>query len=429
MHALTAGRLLALSFAVALAGCHQLVATAVDAPLVEPSSLSALGEVDAIDLRQRAEYEAGHLPGSLNVPMLELNGYLSRAAVGTARPLLLVCSHGVNAALAVPTARLHGRDRVFALAGGMEAWRRAGLEVAAGPSPALGAGTSIPEQRLTRLQQLVACASGCAIKPLYLLMAFMMLRLLWRATATPLRLLWHGLAWFFAGEVLCAANFYLHRPGTLFPIELLHGLGMVAMSALIPWGLWRLADERVLRFDDPDAGCALNRLCGACWKRETVRCGAHDLMIPLVIGLAAMALMPLTAPLRPTMFTTTILGSVADYGEPILNHLVELRLYPMVGALLFLAILPFLRGGPGSVRRLEPVFFAAIGFTLYPVLRHLLANAFRESLHWSDFWEELTELLLMATLGVFLLRFRRQLGLAGGPGAIPKPAAAPPPPP
>jgi hypothetical protein len=136
-------------------------------------------------------------------------------------------------------------------------------------------------------------------------------------------------------------------------------------------------------------------------------------MIPLVLGLAAMALMPLTAPLRPTMFTTTVFGSAADYGEPILNHLVELRLYPVIAAALFLGLLPFLRGGPGSVRRLEPVFFAAIGFTLYPVLRHLLANAFRESLYWSDFWEELTELLAMATLAVFLFRFRRQLELPG----------------
>ncbi len=418
-------RLLPLSLALALSGCHPLVFSAVDAPLIEPSSLGELGEFQAIDLRQPAEYEAGHLPGALNVPMLELNGYLARAE-RSGRPIVFVCAHGVNAALAVPTARLHGRDRSFALAGGMAAWRRDGREVATGPSPALGVATSIPEETFSRFQQLVACASGCAIKPLYLFLAFALLRLLWRAPSTPLRLLWHGLLWFFVGEVLCAANFYLHRPGVLFPIELLHGLGMVAMSALIPWGLWRLADERVLRFNDPEAGCALNRLCGACWKREPVGCGAHDLMIPLVIGLAAMALMPLSAPLRPTIFSVDIFGSPADYGEPILNHLVELRLYPVLGALLFLSILPFLRGGPGSVRRLEPVFFAALGFTLYPVLRHLLVNAFREALYWSDFWEELTELLLIATLTVFLLRFKRQLGLAreaGDAAPAPPPAA------
>jgi hypothetical protein len=191
---------------------------------------------------------------------------------------------------------------------------------------------------------------------------------------------------------------------------------MVAMSALLPWGLWRLVDDRVLRYDDPSHGCAVQRFCGRCWKREPVRCGVHDVMIPVVVGLAAMALMPLSAPLRPTMFTTEILGSAADYGEPILNHLVELRLYPLLGAALFLATLPLLvRGGPGSLRRAEPLFYAALGLTVYPLLRHLLVNAYRDALQWSDFWEELTELLLVVTVGLLLVVFRRQLGLSRAP--------------
>ena len=272
------------------------------------------------------------------------------------------------------------------------------------------------ERRVTSLENglgAVACASGCALKPTYLLLAFLLVRLLWRADGAPLRLIRHGLVWFFVGEVLCAANFYLHRPGLLFPIELLHGLGMVAMSMLVPWGLWRLADERVVRFNDPDAGCALQRLCGTCWKREPARCGAHDLMIPLVVGLALLALMPLTAPLRPTQFSTVVFGSPAGYGEPIVNHLVELRLYPVLGAVGFLATLPFLilRGRPGSLRRLEPLFFAAVGLTLYPVMRHLLVNAFREALQWSDFWEEITELFAIVFLGVLAVLYRERLGL------------------
>jgi len=415
-------RLVPLIGALALSGCQALVSAAVDARLVDPSP-EGVAEAQAIDLRGPAEYEAGHLPGALNVPALGLDGYLARVRDPAGRPLLLVCTDGLEAVLAAPTAQLY-RDDVRVLAGGMEGWRRAGLAVEPGPSPPLGAETSIPVRAFTRFQQLVAFASGGVMKPIYLLLAFWLLRLLRRATAAPLRLLWHGLAWFFAGELLCAANFYLHQPGPLFPIELLHGLGMVAMSALVPWGLWRLLEDRVLHYDDPGHGCAVQRFCGRCWKRDPVRCGLHDLMIPLVIGLAAVALMPLTAPLRPTMFRTEVLGSVADYGEPILNHLVELRLYPVIGALLFLATLPFLlRGGPGSLRRLEPVFYAALGFTIYPVLRHLLVSGYRERLYWADFWEELTELLLVSTLGLLLVTFRRQLGLAPG-----REAAAPSPP-
>ncbi|HET8542801.1 MAG TPA: rhodanese-like domain-containing protein [Anaeromyxobacter sp.] len=418
-------RLLLLAGALALAGCQRLLTSATGARTVEPSSVRAAGEVEAIDLREPAEYEAGHLPGAVNVPVLGLDGYLARTAATPGRPLLLVCAHGKLAALAAPTASLY-RDEVLVLAGGMEGWRRAGLAAAAGPSPPPGVDTAIPVRALGPLEQLVACASGCAMKPLYLILAFGVLRLLRRAGSTPLRLLRHGVLWFFVGELLCAANFYLHRPGLLFPIELLHGLGMVAMSALVPWGLWRLLEDRVLHYDDPDHGCAIQRFCGRCWKRDPVRCGLHDLMIPVVIGLAVVALMPLSAPLRPTMFRTEVFGSAADYGEPILNHLVELRLYPVLGALLFLATLPFLlRGGPGSLRRAEPVFYAALGFTLYPALRHLLVNAYRERLHWSDFWEELTELLAMVTLGLLLWIFRGQLGLARR-GAEAPAAAAPP---
>jgi rhodanese-related sulfurtransferase len=415
-------RLGLLAGALALSGCGELVATAVGAQRVEPSS-ALPADAEVIDLRPPVEYQAGHLPGALNVPVLELNGYLARARAPAGRPLLLVCADGVEAALAAPTGGLH-RDEVRALAGGMAGWRRAGLEVEVGPSPPLGVETSVPPRPFTRAQQVVAFASGGVMKPIYLLLTLLLLRLLWRATAAPLRLLWHGLLWFFVGELLCAANFYLHEPGSWYPIELLHGLGMVAMSALVPWGLWRLLEERVLRYDDPGHACAVQRLCGRCWKRDPVRCGLHDLMIPVVLGLTAAALMPLTAPLRPTMFRTEVFGSVAEYGEPILNHLLELRLYPVIGALLFLATLPpLLRGGAGSLRRIEPVFYAALGFTLYPMMRHLLVSGYREALYWADFWEELTELLVVATLGLLLVTFRRQLGLEGGRQAA---ATAPP---
>src|SRR5512133_3053113 len=113
-------RLVLLLGALVLSGCNELITTAVGARLVEPSSVRLLANVQVIDLREPAEYEAGHLPGALNVPELGLDGYLSRAGEMGERPLLLVCAHGVSAALATPTARLHRHGEVFVLAGGME---------------------------------------------------------------------------------------------------------------------------------------------------------------------------------------------------------------------------------------------------------------------------------------------------------------------
>jgi hypothetical protein len=203
-----------------------------------------------------------------------------------------------------------------------------------------------------------------------------------------------------------------HPPGLVFPVELLHGLGSIAAFALVPWGLWRLLDERVLRLDDPGRDCAVQRLCVRCWKLDPVRCGLHDLMIPLVVGLAAVALMPLSAPLRPTLFRADVLGTLATFGAPVVNHLLELRLYPALATTLFLVTLPLVvRARPGALRRVEPLFFAAVGLAAYAVLRHLLANTYREALPWAELWEELTKLLLVATLGFVLLRFRAPLGL------------------
>ncbi|HSM91267.1 MAG TPA: rhodanese-like domain-containing protein, partial [Anaeromyxobacteraceae bacterium] len=216
-------RLLLLTGALLLSGCERLLSAAVDARLVDAASAGVRHDLQAIDLRDPAEYEAGHPPGALNVPVLALDGYLARTARD--RPLLLVCAHGKHATLSVPTARLHVRGEVLVLSGGFEAWRRAGLPIETGPSPSLGVETAIPVRAITLVQQVVACASGCAIKPAYLLLAVFLIGLLRGAGATPLRLLRQGLLWFFVGEVLCAANFYLHRPGLLFPIELLHGAG------------------------------------------------------------------------------------------------------------------------------------------------------------------------------------------------------------
>jgi hypothetical protein len=197
------------------------------------------------------------------------------------------------------------------------------------------------------------------------------------------------------------------------PIDLMHSLGMVAMSALIPWGLYRLVDDRVSHFADPKKGCVGQRLCGRCWKRDNLRCGPHDVMLLLTAAGAAVALMPLSSELRPSLLATTVFGSSVDYGTPIVNHLLELRVFPVVGGVLFLVAFALLLGSPRSVRRAEPFVFAACGFMAYSMLRHLLIGAYRDELFWADFWEESTELVMIAALGLLLVGFRRQLGLMG----------------
>jgi rhodanese-related sulfurtransferase len=413
-----------IALALALGGCDRVLAIAVGARPVQPAALRQLSGAQIVDLRSRHDHAAGHLAGSLSVPWVELDGQLAwararRGGAASDRPLVLVDETGRDALLAAPTARLHGHGQVYTLAGGVRRWRAEGGKLQPGPAPVAASLERIahPVQELTRGQQLVAFLSGGVIKPTYMLLALLIVLALRRARAPALRVLRHGVLWFFVGEAFCAINFYFHRPGAVYFIDLLHGVGMVAMSALIPWGLYRLLDDRVLHFSDPAERCVVQRLCGRCWKRDPVRCGPHDLMLLLVVGLAVISLIPLSSDLRPAQVVSTVFGSSVDYGAPIINHLVELRAYPVLGALTLLLTFVLLWGEPRSVRRAEPFFFVGFGLMAYPLLRSLLVNTFRGELYWSDFWEELTELVLIVAVGALLLVFRRQLGLQREAGA------------
>lgn len=401
-----------------LSGCVRVLDAATGAERLEPAALlERLPGPLVVDLRPEAAYARGHVAGAVNLAFADVNGYLARVGARGDREVVFACEDGIDASLAVPTARLHGL-RAWALAGGMARWRQLGLPLGTAPRPLDVDSTAAPAVVLTRLQQAIDVTSGLVIKPTYMLLALVLLLWIRRARERPLRLLWHATLWFLVGESFCAVNLAYHLPGRVYLSDLLHGVGMVGMSALLPWGLYALADERVLRLTDASAACRVQALCGRCWKRDPVRCPLHDLMFLAAAAGAALALIPLGLELRPAQTATVIFGTPTDLGVPILNHLVELRLYPVLGSLAFLAALWLLRGGPAAARRAEPVFFLAVGFAGYALFRFFLSSAFRDAPYWSDFWEELTELLAFGGVGLLLLLFRRPLGLGGRQDAL-----------
>lgn len=311
---------------------------------------------------------------------------------------------------------LRGGDQVFAATAHDPLVLVAETTVPVMPADTASAPTAAPVQQLTVAQQVVAFGSGAVIKPLYMLLSVILFIVLRREKSAGLVLLRQGMLWFFVGEAFCAVDYYCRLSGPFSPFDLLHGLGMVAMSVFIPWGIYRLLDERFLHFSDPAERCLAQRFCGRCAKREAVRCGLHDLMLFMLLGLAVVALMPWSSALQPTRRVAMVFSSAVEYGQPIINQIIELRVFPIIGgAGLLLTFGILLLGGPAAVRRAEPVFYVSIGFTSYPLLRHLLMNAYRDQLYWSDFWEETTELLMILGIGLMLYVFRGQLGLGGKP--------------
>jgi rhodanese-related sulfurtransferase len=84
-----------------------------------------------IDVREADEYQAGHIPGAVNIPRGLLEFKLSNDPTLTRRDLNLVlhCKNSGRSALAACALQDMGYSHVLSIAGGYEAWHAAGKPV------------------------------------------------------------------------------------------------------------------------------------------------------------------------------------------------------------------------------------------------------------------------------------------------------------
>lgn len=101
------------------------------ATLPPPRAREALARgAQLADVRERAEWDAERLEGAVLVPMSGLPG--SASALDKARPVLTLCTAGVRAAKAAELLEAQGFRDVAVVAGGLDAWKAAGLPVVLG---------------------------------------------------------------------------------------------------------------------------------------------------------------------------------------------------------------------------------------------------------------------------------------------------------
>lgn len=96
------------------------------APSALAAALAGAAAPQVLDVRTRAEWSAGHIPGAVSVPVTELTARLPSLGLDPGRPVVAIC---LSAHRSIPAVRALGRAGFSAsqLAGGMLAWRRAGL--------------------------------------------------------------------------------------------------------------------------------------------------------------------------------------------------------------------------------------------------------------------------------------------------------------
>lgn len=97
-------------------------------PVTEPSVPTVSVDdmppgVTVLDVREPAEWVAGHVPDALHIPLRQLPARLTEVPSG--QRVVCVCRVGARSAEATAFLTAHGVDAVN-LAGGMHAWQTAG---------------------------------------------------------------------------------------------------------------------------------------------------------------------------------------------------------------------------------------------------------------------------------------------------------------
>lgn len=94
---------------------------------IDPATVAEWVEQGAsvIDVREPWEFESGHVPGAVNIPMAQVISRLDEVT----DPVVLVCRSGARSGRVGEYLVANGYARVANLVGGTERWIREGNEV------------------------------------------------------------------------------------------------------------------------------------------------------------------------------------------------------------------------------------------------------------------------------------------------------------
>ena len=98
------------------------------ASVEELKSLVADRQALLVDVREPLEYQSGHIPKAINIPLRMISRNLSK--IPSDRPVILYCSTGYRSSMGVMTLHLLNYDNVMGFPLSLVGWQKAGEEIA-----------------------------------------------------------------------------------------------------------------------------------------------------------------------------------------------------------------------------------------------------------------------------------------------------------
>ena len=94
-------------------------------------AVQLLNRKDAVmlDVREPAEFSAGHAPNAKNIPLAQLDKRVGELEKLKNRPVVIVCQTGGRAHTATALLKKAGFAEIVVLAGGIGAWQQANMPV------------------------------------------------------------------------------------------------------------------------------------------------------------------------------------------------------------------------------------------------------------------------------------------------------------
>jgi rhodanese-related sulfurtransferase len=80
-----------------------------------------------IDVREHVRFNAGHIIGSTNIIISEIENSIEKLNKYKDKPIIMVCNIGQSSIKAGIILKKHNFTKVFSLAGGIAEWQKAGL--------------------------------------------------------------------------------------------------------------------------------------------------------------------------------------------------------------------------------------------------------------------------------------------------------------